>query len=185
MLPLFFSCAWRRARRTGSTSCEGDFAILTAVLLRCPYAKDPPVLTLPEEAGPADERRTANACSPYLLFVRAGLDIDAARAPAPSDYNYTTIDYPGSFNSGVFGINKAGQMSGTYFGNDALAHAFICTKGKFSRLDFPEAARTFGFGLNEAAWVVGYYGDADNILRVFFNSLENLYVQLKCVDLVG
>ncbi len=103
----------------------------------------------------------------FFLFA-LGLILSAARAPAQSDYNYTTIDYPGSFNSGVFGINKAGQMSGTYFGNDALAHAFICTKGKFSRLDFPEAARTFGFGLNEAAWVVGYYGDTDNQIHGFF-----------------
>jgi hypothetical protein len=102
----------------------------------------------------------------FFLFA-LGLILSAARAPAQSGYSYTTIDYPASFTSGVFGINKAGQMSGTYFGNDAVAHAFICTKGEFNRLDFPGAARTFGFSLNEAAWIVGHFSDTDNQIHGF------------------
>lgn len=97
----------------------------------------------------------------FVLFM-LGLTMSAANVLAQSGYSYITIDYPAAFNTGVFGINKSGQMSGTYFGNDGVAHAFICTDGKFSSFDFPKAARTFGFGLNDAASFVGYYIDTDN-----------------------
>ena len=105
----------------------------------------------------------------HIFFLFAlGLILSAATAWSQSDYSFITIDYPGSFNSGVFGINKAGQLSGTYFGNDGVAHAFICDKGKFTRLDYPDAARTFGFGISEAAWMAGYYIDTDNHIHGFF-----------------
>ena len=108
----------------------------------------------------------------FVLFM-LGLTISATNLPAQSGYSYITIDYPAAFNTGVFGINKSGQMSGTFFGNDGVAHAFICTDGKFSRFDFPKASRTFGFGLNAAAWFVGYYIDTDNQTHGYFYDTQN------------
>jgi hypothetical protein len=107
-----------------------------------------------------------------VVLVMLGLTTIAKGETTPTTYTYKTIDYPAAFNTGVFGINRTGQMSGTYFGNDGVAHAFICTSGKFSSLDFPKASRTFGFGLNEAAWIVGYYIDSDNKIHGFLHDAE-------------
>lgn len=93
-----------------------------------------------------------------VLLLIAG----AAAAQKPTHYSFTIIDYPGAFNTGVFGINRSGQMSGTYFGSDGVARAFIYTEGKFSTVNFPKADRTFGFGINDAGSIVGYYIDTEN-----------------------
>lgn len=102
--------------------------------------------------------RIRQAFTLSLLILTAG----AVAAQTPPHYSYTIIDYPGAFNTGVFGINHSGQMSGTFFGSDGVARAFICTDGKFSTINFPNAGRTFGFGINDAGWIVGYYIDTDN-----------------------
>ena len=88
--------------------------------------------------------------------------VGAAGAQKPTHYSYTIIDYPGSFNTGVFGINRSGQMSGTFFGSDGIARAFIYTDGKFNAVNYPKADRTFGFGINDAGSIVGYYIDTEN-----------------------
>jgi len=99
--------------------------------------------------------RNIVSLSLLLLSVRAA-------AQKPTYYSFTIIDYPGAFNTGVFGINRSGQMSGTFFGSDGVARAFIYTDGKFSPINFPKADRTFGFGINDAGSIVGYYIDTEN-----------------------
>jgi probable HAF family extracellular repeat protein len=96
-----------------------------------------------------------------LIYLMLGISVGAISAQTASSYSYTIIDYPGSFNTGVFGINRAGQLSGTFFGNDGVARAFVYTDGKFSTVNFPGADRTFGFGINDAGSIVGYYVDHD------------------------
>ena len=97
-----------------------------------------------------------------VAFSLLLLIVGAAAAQKPTHYSFTIIDYPGAFNTGVFGINRCGQMSGTFFGSDGVARAFIYTDGKFSAVNFPKADRTFGFGINDAGSIVGYYIDTEN-----------------------
>jgi probable HAF family extracellular repeat protein len=89
-----------------------------------------------------------------FLFALA---IGAASAAAPEKYTYTVIDYPEAFNTGVFGINQSGQLSGTYFDHKGIAHAFTYREGKYTAIDYPDAERTFGFGIDDTGRVVGYY----------------------------
>src|SRR5579862_5655979 len=107
--------------------------------------------------------RFRNALTLSLLLIA----VIGVTAQTPPHYSYTIIDYPGAFNTGVFGINRKGQMSGTFFGNDGVARAFICTDGKFIPINFPKADRTFGFGINDAGSIVGYYIDTDNLTHGF------------------
>jgi hypothetical protein len=107
--------------------------------------------------------RIRNTLSLSVLLLAVGTVV----SQTPSHYSYTIIDYPGAFNTGVFGINRAGQMSGTFFGSDGVAHAFIYSDGKFNAISFPKADRTFGFGINDAASIVGYYIDHDNLTHGF------------------
>jgi len=104
-----------------------------------------------------------------LLFVA----VSTAIAQKALHYTYTIIDYPGAFNTGVFGINRSGQMSGTFFGSDGIARAFIYTEGKFSTVNYPKADRTFGFGINDAGSIVGYYIDSDNRSHGFLYDGKN------------
>jgi len=104
-----------------------------------------------------------------LLLLTAGV----ASAQKPTHYSYTIIDYPGAFNTGVFGINRDGQMSGTFFGNDGVARAFLYSNGKFSVINFPKADRTFGFGINDGGSIVGYYIDSDDRTHGFLYDGKN------------
>jgi uncharacterized membrane protein len=113
--------------------------------------------------------RILNAFALSLLTLAVG----AIAAQTQPHYSYIIIDYPGAFNTGVFGINKTGQMSGTFFGSDGVAHAFICSEGKFTALNFPKANRTFGFGINDSASLVGYYIDNDDVTHGFLYSRES------------
>lgn len=99
--------------------------------------------------------RIRNAFTLSLLILTVGV----VAAQKPTHYSYTIIDYPGAFNTGVFGINRSGQMSGTFFGSDGVARAFIYFDGKFTTINYPKGNRTFGLGINDAGSIVGYYGD--------------------------
>jgi probable HAF family extracellular repeat protein len=101
-----------------------------------------------------------------ILFLLA-LAAAAVSAQTTLGYTYTIIDYPAAFNTGVFGINRVGQMSGTFFGNDGVGRAFIYADGKFNTINFPQAERTFGFGINDAGSLVGYYIDSGNLTHGF------------------
>lgn len=124
-----------------------------------------------------------------VALLMLSLGTVTGSAATPPAYTYLTMDYPAAFNTGVFGINNVGQTSGTYFGSDGIAHAFIRTAGKFRSLDFPEANRTFGFGINDAGWIVGYYIDLNSVTHGFlydgqkFTSID--YPQAKSTRASG
>ena len=113
--------------------------------------------------------RIRSARSFSLLLLCVGV----VAAQTPRHYSFTIIDYPGSFNTGVFGINRNGELSGTFFGSDGVAHAFIHKEGKFTAISFPKADRTFGFGINDAGSIVGYYIDSDNLTHGFLYDGKN------------
>jgi probable HAF family extracellular repeat protein len=93
-------------------------------------------------------------CVFVLLFV---LGTEAASAAGPAKYTYMVVDYPEAPNTGVFGINESGQLSGTFFDLKGIAHAFTYKAGKYAAIDYPKAERTFGFGIDATGRVVGYY----------------------------
>jgi probable HAF family extracellular repeat protein len=109
----------------------------------------------------------------FVIYLMLAITVGGLSAQTASRYSYTIVDYPGAFNTGVFGINGAGQFSGTFFGSDGVARAFIYGDGKFTPLDYPKADRTFGFGINDAGSIVGYYIDSDNRTHGFLYARQN------------
>jgi len=87
---------------------------------------------------------------------------------ADSGHTYVTVDNPHGLNTGLFGINQSGQISGTYFDDKGSSHAFLLSEGTFTPIDYPEANRTFGFGINNAGKIVGYYINVDGTTHGFF-----------------
>lgn len=92
-----------------------------------------------------------------IFVVLLSLGIGAGWAAGQSKYTYMVVDYPEAQNTGVFGINQSGELSGTSFDVKGIAHAFIYKSGKFTPIDYPNADRTFGFGLDSTGRIVGYY----------------------------
>jgi len=75
----------------------------------------------------------------------------------------TTIDYPGADRTRVYGINKAGDIVGTYevFNPAVLVnrHGFLLANGHFTTIDFPGGFGTEAYGINASGQIVGVYWD--------------------------
>jgi uncharacterized membrane protein len=106
--------------------------------------------------------RIAKAAFLFLIALAVG----AAAPVGPVKYTYTAIDYPGAQHTGVYGINRSGQISGTFFGAKGIAHAFTYAAGKFTLIDYPDAERSLGFGIDDAGRVVGYF-EKNDVIRGF------------------
>jgi probable HAF family extracellular repeat protein len=74
----------------------------------------------------------------------------------------TTIDVPGSWSTRAYGINKAGDIVGTYVVSTPVgyqSHGFLLARGRFTTIDFPGAFGTEAYGVNAAGKIVGVYWD--------------------------
>lgn len=109
-----------------------------------------------------------------LSFMLAGCIAVMASANANAGYIVTTVDYPGSSFTQVFGINNAGVAVGvaddgavTGFGFSAIGHP----DGTFTYTQLPAAPggyQTSALGINDAGTIVGSAGPADNSSNVGF-----------------
>ena len=97
-----------------------------------------------------------------VLF--AGLAIVPSTALAGVVYSYTTIDDPlGVYGTSVNGINNLGQVVGTYWDANNIAHAFVESGGTYTTLIYPstDGSYTLANGINDSGQVVGTYTDAN------------------------
>src|SRR5713226_10195414 len=82
---------------------------------------------------------------------------------------YTAIDFPGASATLAWGINKGGDIVGTY----TLAgfdHAFKLTGGRFITIDYPGATNTDARGINNRGAISGLYRNADGVFHGFLLS---------------
>jgi len=82
---------------------------------------------------------------------------------------FQNIDVPGASQTGAFGINDQGIISGYYF-LDPAAHGFALFKGKYVSFSFPGATETTATGINAAGNIVGAYDLADGTVHGFVTS---------------
>ena len=73
---------------------------------------------------------------------------------------FTTIDVPGAVETGIAGINTAGEMVGFYANSvGGSLHSFSLSSGVFSFFDYPGAVSTEATGINDSGLIVGFDGD--------------------------
>src|ERR1035437_2537612 len=72
--------------------------------------------------------------------------------------SFTAIDYPGASQTLATGINKGGDIVGTYVAA-GVTHGFLLSAGKFTSIDYPGATSTSPNGINSQDDVVGGYND--------------------------
>jgi hypothetical protein len=97
---------------------------------------------------------------PALLFFCMAL-VHAQVTPTPANITFTTIDVPGAHYTGVWGINKTGDMVGNY-GQDTNAdsHGFLYGNGAFTYFDYPGESKTVPTGINDSGLIAGHAGDS-------------------------
>lgn len=105
-----------------------------------------------------------------LAFASSGL----CHSVFAASYSFTTIDVPfaGATSIRAMGINKAGDIVGSYTGGDGSAHGFLFKDGEFTPIDFPGALGTSASGINGRGEIVGTYGSLDGFNHGFVKFKE-------------
>jgi probable HAF family extracellular repeat protein len=74
--------------------------------------------------------------------------------------SFSTINYPGAVQTGVFGINKKGDIVGAFEDTAGNIHGFKFSSGTYTQLDYPGAKElTAATGINNSGDIVGTYAD--------------------------
>jgi uncharacterized membrane protein len=106
-----------------------------------------------------------------LRFVGCVLVAGLAESPATRAGAAvpTTVDFPGSDRTRIYGINKGGDIVGTYEVSDPAvvvhSHGFLLANGHFTTIDFPGGFGTEAYGINAAGEIVGVYWDNQGAYR--------------------
>ena len=78
------------------------------------------------------------------------------------DGKFTTIDFPanGAYGSFCGANNFQGDIVGSYYDSNDLAHAFLLKDRRFKSFDYPGALYTFAGGISPSGVIVGAYYDS-------------------------
>ena len=68
---------------------------------------------------------------------------------------WTQIDYPGSSDTEVYGINSTGTIVGTYDGSQPVTHAFVLQNGQYQRIDTPFGTQAIALAINDLGSIAG------------------------------
>ena len=83
---------------------------------------------------------------------------------APSG-SWTSLRYPGAYQTRLFGVNKYNSIVGAYttsFGGDQ--HGFKYSSGHFTKINYPGSVQTIPMAINDSGVIVGMYwnGNLEN-----------------------
>jgi probable HAF family extracellular repeat protein len=95
---------------------------------------------------------------------------------AYAEYNFTTIDVPGSSGASCVG-NSTHAISGEYYGGGDPFNGFVLSKGVFTWIDVPGAIGTGVYGISENGLLSGSYDDASSS-HAFFRSKNGIVTTL-------
>jgi uncharacterized membrane protein len=93
---------------------------------------------------------------------------------------YTSIDFPGAQSTRANGINTAGDIAGSYYGNNSdstggsngsKGHGFLLKGGVFSAIDVPGADYTDVWRVNDNGQIVGRYKSGNGDFHVFLYTI--------------
>ncbi len=116
--------------------------------------------------------REAALCS--MAFLLCSL------APALAQGTYTQIDYPGTTGyTQCWGINTAGEISGTYWDSNYNSHGFLLNGGVYTTVDYPGANNTFLTGINDSGNVVGYTDESGVYAGFVYNIRPQLFTDIN------
>src|SRR5262249_54434366 len=111
-------------------------------------------------------------------LVAAGLFLGVT-GEGKADYEFTTIDVPGSIATEAYGINASGQIVGLYY--DGAFHGFLRdVDGTYTRIDVTGRERNLAYGINDSGQIVGEYVGGG-----FLRDVDGTYITIDSVVLRG
>ncbi|HZQ67823.1 MAG TPA: hypothetical protein VFA68_04825 [Terriglobales bacterium] len=99
-------------------------------------------------------------CLNALLVITCVTSCLAQRQTSVGQLNltFTTIDVPGALYTNVSGINKAGDLVGSYGQNTSNdSHGFVYSNGVFKFFDYPGQTVTVPTSINDFGRIVGFF----------------------------
>ena len=91
---------------------------------------------------------------------------------------YTQIDYPGAEDTICYGINAAGDISGSYASVDGRWHGFLLSGGVYTTIDYPGSTGTYVNGLNDFGQIVGQT-NSDPFVGFSYNIASQTFTQIS------
>ena len=93
------------------------------------------------------------------------------------DGTITTFDVPGpTSNPTPVGINRAGEIAGSYDDPDSVFHGFLRGRdGTLTTFDVPGATQTVPTGINSKGEITGYYDDANDATHGFLRAPDGTF----------
>jgi probable HAF family extracellular repeat protein len=79
---------------------------------------------------------------------------------ALAEGTYIQIDYPGATLTIAYGINRTGEIVGTYNDSTGFTHGFLLSDGTFTTIDYPGASLSVAAGINDAGVIAGQFNDS-------------------------
>ena len=71
---------------------------------------------------------------------------------------YTTIDYPGSQNTELYGVNAVGQIVGfSTYPSPVVGFLYDVATQTFTTISYPGATITYPYAINDAGTIAGYF----------------------------
>lgn len=86
-----------------------------------------------------------------------------------ANYNFTSIDYPGSSGTYVSGINASGVIAGSYSTNLGQ-YGFSGTLGSFTQLNSPAQSSYINVNISDGGELYGMYYDSGSKEHAFVNN---------------
>ena len=77
--------------------------------------------------------------SSFRRHLPIGLAFFALSIARVHAQTYTTIDFPGGFNTSAYSINDLGDVVGHYDDADGNTHGFLLHRGQYTTIDVPGA----------------------------------------------
>ncbi len=90
------------------------------------------------------------------IILRAAILIVANGSWAQT---FTPIDFPGATLTIAYGINKSGQIVGTYTDTSGTTHGFLLSDNSFQTIDYPGGTLSVASGINDSGIIVGQFND--------------------------
>src|ERR1700730_18529223 len=72
-----------------------------------------------------------------------------------ASYNFTSINYPGSTTTWVYGINNSGEIAGSYFTSSGYVGFVRGNNNNFTSFNIPGSVDTDALGINDPGQIAG------------------------------
>jgi uncharacterized membrane protein len=92
---------------------------------------------------------------------------------------YTQIDYPGSIETDLTGINNTGSVTGIYQDTTGEWHGFLLSDGNYTAINYPGAnGSTYVYGINDKNQIVGQ--TASTGVGFEYDVASQVFTQINC-----